>query len=334
MKRKFYLTILLLICSVTFLFAQGVNYRGTSAVNFLKIGMGAKLVGIAESDITFSQDASSLFWNPGAISRINNTSAVFSYSTWLVETNLTYFAFTLPTEFGTAGLDVTYFSSGDIEETTLEKQEGTGRVVSANDLSIGLAFAKNLTDRFSVGLKVKYIREQLVSVTADAFAFDIGSVFETSFLNNMKLGISLSNFGSQMQFDGNDLLVTHVVPGSPTNKQIPAILQTNEWNLPLFFRIGLATNAFEFENYKLAVSYAITDSRDYETRHNLGAAFTFMDVLTLRGGYRFNYDEATFSAGLGVAIPSDFMGKVMFDYAYTDFGELKDIHQLTVGLNF
>jgi hypothetical protein len=338
MKNYKIILVLNLVTMLFFLnqgiYAQGVNYVGTSAGNFLKIGLGAKSVAMAEANLTSAEDASFLYLNPGSISWLDKSSATFSYVQWLVQSNLSYLAVVFPTDYGNVGLDISYFGSGDIKETTLLRQEGTGRVVSASDLSIGLAYAKNLTDRFSVGLKVKYLSENLAAVSASTFAFDIGSVFVTSFLNNLRIGITLSNFGGALQFEGNDLLVTQVVPGSTTNKQIPATLQTNSWNLPLLFRIGVSTTAIDLDNYKLAINYMIVDSRDYDVRHNLGASFNIYDLVTLRGGYRFNYDETTFSAGIGIKAKTDFIGELMLDYAYTDFGRLNGINQFTLSLNF
>lgn len=313
---------------------QGVNYNGTSAANFLKVAMGAAYVGSGESNLCLAQDASTLWSNPGAISRVPKASALFAHSQWLVETGFTYVAVALPLAGFTAGVDLTYFGSGDMEETTLLKQDGTGRVVSASDLAIGGALARNLTDRFSVGIKLKYVREQLASASASAFAFDVGSVFETSFFNDMKIGIALSNFGGAMQFDGNDLLITHVVSGSPTNKQVPAVLETKQWDLPMVFRLGVATDFYRGEELVWSGSYAINDARDYETRHNLGTAVTLKKLLSLRGGYRINYDEATFSAGVGLAVPANFLGQVYFDYAFTDFGQFSSIHQFSLAVNF
>lgn len=338
MKKNKFTLLLILLTSFLFFYskpyAQGVNYVGTSVANFLKIGLGAKSVAIAEADITIADDASMLYINPGSISWLEKSSATFSYIQWLVQTNLSYLAVVLPTDYGNIGLDIAYFGSGDIKETTLLRQEGTGRVVSASDLSVGLVYAKNLTDRFSFGIKAKYLSENLASVSASTFAFDIGSVFVTSFLNNMKIGITLSNFGGSLRFEGNDLLVTQVVPGSTTGKQVPAILQTNSWNLPLLFRIGVSSNALELDNYKLGISYMVIDSRDYDVRYNLGASLQVYDLVTLRGGYRFNYDEATFSAGIGIKTKTDFIGDLMIDYAYTDFGRLNGINQFTLSINF
>jgi len=335
MKRKFsILSTFMFLLLGNLSFGQGVSYVGTSVANFLKIGLSAKAVAIAESDLNSIEDASVLYLNPATISRFENSSVSFSYIQWLVQSQLSYFAFNLPTELGSFGLDIVYFGSGDIMETTLLRQDGTGRIVSASDVSIGLAYARNLTDRFSVGLKVKYITEHLASVSSSTFAFDVGSVFETSILNRLKIGITLSNFGGSLRFEGNDLLVTQTVPGSTTNKQIPAILQTYSWDLPLLFRIGVSTNVLDYSNYKVRLSYMLIDSRDYNVRHNIGLSMNLYDLFTLRGGYRFNYDEATFSAGFGIKTKTDFLGEVLFDYAFTDFGRLKGINQFTLSINF
>ena len=312
--------------------AQEASYHGTSAANFLKIGLGAKASGMADAYVTFGEDASCLYWNPAASSRIGKPSVVFSNLQWLVDTDLNYLAVTVPFDFGTLGLDIAYFTSGDIIETTLEEQDGTGRMVSANDLALGLAYANNFTDRFSFGLKVKFIREQLASAEGSTVAFDVGSVFTTSFPGDLTIGLALANFGSDLQFSGNDLLVTHVVPGSPTGKQVPAILETQSWSLPLFFRLGLSATPYKSDAAEVVVAYTLIDSRDYEARHHLGAAVTFLNLFTVRGGYRFNYDEVTFSAGAGVKVDTGALGRLSVDYAYTDFGNLKGVHQITLGV--
>lgn len=324
----------IVICSVSFANAQGVNYIGTSAANFLKIQLGAKNVGSAGADITSAQDASCLYFNPGAISRINGASLSFSYLYWLVNTNLGYFSATLPTSYGTAGIDISYFSSGDMEQTTLDQQDGTGRYFSATDYAIGLAFAKNFTDRFSVGIKVKYIGENLSTVSSNAFAFDIGSVFTTSFLNNLELGLTLSNFGSQMQFSGQDLTVNHTVPGSPTNKVVPSNLETDSWNLPLFFQMGLTTKIIDAEDYNFSLSAAIVDQRDYTTRYNVGGDIQIFKAVDLRGGYRFNNNESNYTAGIGVSVKTEFAGAVHFDYALTNYQYLNSVQQFSLSFNF
>ncbi len=327
-------TLVLFLLTAVYGFSQGVSYRGNSAANFLKVDLSAKSVGMAEANITNVEDASCLNFNVGGISRLTGPSVSFSYVQWLVETSLGHCAITMPTEYGTVGLDVSFFNSGDMEETTLLKQDGTGKFITASDVSIGLSYGRNLTDRFSVGLKAKYIHEDLAAVSASAFAFDVGSIFETSFLNNMKIGISLSNFGSSLEFNGNDLLITHVVNGSATNKEVTGVLQTNAWDLPMFFQVGASTYVMKTDDISVLAAYCLIDSRDYGVRQKIGSEVELLKILRVRGGYRFNYDEATFSFGAGVKINAGAMGNLFFDYAYSDYGTLKGVNQISLGLNF
>lgn len=331
--NKAIIIILLVVTAGISVYAQGNVYVGTSSVNFLKTGIGAGNVGSGESELSFARDASILYWNPGAVSRLENVSMSVSYMNWLVKSNMANAAVTVPLGFITAGLDVTYFTSGDIEETTLADQDGTGRFFSATDLVLGLTAAKNITDRFSLGIKLKYINESLSSVSASAIAFDIGSVFTTSFLNNMQLGITLSNFGSSIQFSGNDLVTNQIVAGSPGNKVVPALLQTEKWSLPLLFRIGVSTNAIEMDNYVFRLSAAVLDTRDYETRFNAGGELELFKTLILRSGYKFNSDVSDFTAGLGLRSKSNYTGEMIFNYAYVNFKDFNSIHQVSLGFN-
>lgn len=317
-----------LIIFVNLLRAQNVNYAGTSVANFLKIGIGARAAGMGEAYMTNSSDAFCQFWNPGTISRISNTSFAFTSIDWLVNTNITYFGAVIPFSIGTFGLDIDYFGTGEIEETTIQEQEGTGRYFNASDMQIGLSYARNMTDRFSFGIKIKYLREDLAGVQANAIAFDVGSLFITNFYNQLRIGISLSNFGSKMQFNGKDLNVIYQVENSPSNKEVPAVLETKKWDLPLFFRLGISTDLIQIGSSRLTASLDILDSRDSKAKENLGIELGVAEFLFLRSGMRFGYDEVGYSFGGGINI-----SKFQFDYAWTDFGRFNPVQQFSFIIN-
>lgn len=314
--------------------SQNVDYAGTSVANFLKIGVGARAVAMGEAYVTESSDASSLYWNPGAISRIGHGNAVFSSIPWLVDTKITYLGVVLPLAIGTFGLDFHQFSSGDMEITTLQEQDGTRRFFDATDLQLGLTYSRALTDRFSVGMKFKYLKEDLAHVSANAFAFDIGSLFYTTFFNGMKVGMTLSNFGSKMTFEGRDLAVIYPIPGSPSNKEVPARMSTNSWDIPLFFRIGLSTYVLNNDAVQFLLSSSIIDARDAQTRYNLGTEVGIANLIFVRGGYRFNYSESTFSAGVGLDLSSTGIAGLRFDYSFADVGRFKTVQQFTLAVQF
>jgi hypothetical protein len=319
------------------LYAQEVDYSGTSVANFLKIGVGARQVAMGEAAIAVVNDASALFWNPAAVTRIEDLGSIsISSMNWLVDTRVSYVAGVINLkEFGFLGLDLQFLDYGEIEETTVYDQNGTGRFVDASDMSVGLGYARQLTERFSFGIKVKYIAEKLAGVTADAFGFDIGADFQTSFFNNnLRLAAALSNFGSKMQFSGRDLAVTYTIPGSPSSKQIPANLETLSWEIPLLFRFGISNYFINNEDFSLLAAYDILDSRDYDVRHNLGAEIGYRQMFFLRGGYKFNYDEVNYTAGIGFDMTSVIGYKLKLDYVFQDYGVFESLHQFSFGINF
>ncbi|NIT55309.1 MAG: hypothetical protein GWN00_03420, partial [Aliifodinibius sp.] len=96
---KSFLLILIILCFNGMVLSQDVDYAGTSAANFLKIGVGARSMSMGDAGITLSDDASALFWNPGAISRIPENSVNLSTINWLVDTKVTYAAVVLHTGY-------------------------------------------------------------------------------------------------------------------------------------------------------------------------------------------------------------------------------------------
>ena len=51
----------------------GGQRAGTSVFTFLNIGVSARAVGMGESVVALSQDASSVYYNPAAIAQLSDT---------------------------------------------------------------------------------------------------------------------------------------------------------------------------------------------------------------------------------------------------------------------
>ncbi len=293
---------------------------GTSMANFLKVGIGARALAMGDAYVAISEDISAMYWNPGALDRIRRSEIIVQQTNWLVGTKIYYIGACYRFgNLGTAGISAHYFSSGEIDETTLLFPDGTGRSFTADDFAIGLTYSKQITDRFSVGATVKLIRETLSKEKASAVAIDIGSIFETNFLNNLRIGMSLSNLGGSMRLSGSELSVQYASnPAYPT-KVIRSDLATEYWDIPLFFRFGLATDIMKNETYRWTLSGDIMDARDFIHRLSLGTEFGLRELIFLRGGYKFNSDEDTFTLGGGVQFQIAH-NALRLDYAYGRFG--------------
>ncbi len=308
------------------------DHVGTSVANFLKIGIGGKAVSMGDAFTAISDDPTALFWNPGGIGFQNKFALNFSYTQWIFETNSSFFGAVIPMgEFGTFGASVNSFSSGDIEETTITKPHGTGRVFDASDISIGLSYARMLTDRFSAGITLKFIEENLSLESATAFAVDVGSIFILDFDYNFRLGLVISNLGSNMKLSGLDLDRNITTENS---KLVEAQLKTFSWALPLTFRVGLAADILSTENHKVTVALEVNDARDFKARENVGLEYSFNSMFFLRGGYKFNYSEESYSAGLGLKYFVEGIGGIVVDYAFAEMSRLGQINRLSIGLSF
>jgi len=305
-----------------------LNQIGTSMANFLKIGMGARATAMGDAYVALADDISSLYWNPGGLPTMDGNEVLFQATNWFFDSKIYYFGLAYNFEsVGTVGLSLTSFTSGDIEETTVWEPEGTGRKFTANDFAVGLTFARQITERFSAGLTVKYIHESLDRVQGSTIAIDIGSVFVTNFLNSMRIGFVMSNLGGRMQLDGSDLTVQYLA--EPGTKYTRAQLGTESWDIPLLFRGGIASDVLNTESYRLTLSAEVMDSRDFTARMATGGEVALYDILFLRGGYKFRYDEADYTLGAGFKFNITGIG-IKLDYAYANYGLLDKSQRFSI----
>lgn len=339
MRKKIQEILLLFLMISLTAHAQESDQVGTSMANFLKIDVGSRASALGGAFVAMADDASATYWNPGGLVNVKKNEAMFQSTNWVADTKLYYMSVVVPLqEWGTIGASIYSFNSGDMEETTVSQPDGTGRLFNASDFMVGITYARTFTEQFSVGFTVKYISESLSREQASAMAFDIGSVFKTDILNGLRIGMTLTNLGGTMKLEGPDLNVRHDInTGLPTNKFVDASLGTQEWQLPLLFRVGIGTYVIKNEKSSLSVEAAFNDSRDYTTRYNLGSEFIFNIIedqsVALRLGYLGNYDEAGLTAGAGFLVTlGGFNFK--FDYAYADMNRLGNSQRYTLSILF
>ena len=239
---------------------------------------------------------------------------------------------------GTLGLSLTYLDYGDIEVTTLAEQDGTGEFFSASDMSLGLTYAYNLTDRFSLGGTVKYIQQKIWNSSATAIAMDLGVLFHSD-IYGLRIGATITNFGTGMQMDGKDLLVQHDIDPNiyGNNDQILANLQTDEFPLPLTFRIGLAMDVLDTEEHRFTIAADALHPNDNSESVNVGAEYMFNNLIAFRVGYKslfLDNSEEGLTAGVGLNYDFNTDFGVRVDYAYQDFGVLDYTQHFSLGIKF
>lgn len=321
--------------------AQNVSKKGTTAANLLEIGVGAKANGMGGAFVSISSDASALYWNAAGISKLEQYEAVISHTDWIAETKYDFAGLVIPMgEFGSFGFSFTSLSMDDMKVRTVEKPDGTGEYFSAGDMAFGITYSRMLTDRFSIGVTVKYIEQNIWHMSASAFAIDVGTLFHTDLFGGMTIGAVMSNFGTPMRLEGRDSRYFIRVDNSKlgSNERIPVNIELDKWDLPLFFQLGLSTNLVEQDSYKLTVAAdAVVPSNDYQSI-NIGTELTIMNYLKLRGGYNsFLLDDSEGGLSVGVGVDSKMLlsiASVNFDYSFRDFGRLNNVHSFSIGIKF
>lgn len=63
----------------------GGQRAGISTMQFLKIGVGGRAVGLGETFVAIANDASALYWNPAGIVQFNEQQAIFSHTEWVAD---------------------------------------------------------------------------------------------------------------------------------------------------------------------------------------------------------------------------------------------------------
>jgi hypothetical protein len=329
-------------------YTQSPTRVGTTAAEFLSIGYGPAGCAIGDAYVSSVNDISSIYWNPAGLSFMDQSEAIFSYQPWLVDIN-TFFTgagIVIP-KYGTLAIGLIGVDYGEMKVTTVDMQQGTGEFFSANDYAFSFSYGRRLVTWFGFGASVKYINSSIWHSSADAFAVDLGVQIQTPFFSptrreqhGLKIGMSLANYGTKMQYSGIDLMRSvDISPDEAGNyKDSQVNFATDEWDLPIIFRAGMSIHPISTSRQQLTIAADALHVNNNSESVNMGAEYMFsapgVGKFFLRGGYRALFlKDSEFGPAFGFGVMKQFFGNmgVKFDYAYRDIGLLGYVN--TFGMN-
>jgi len=307
-----------------------VTKVATSAANWLKLESGARGIGMGGSQTASGIGVSAIPYNPASVTFLNQEQEVYySKVNYLAGISHNTIAYGRKMTFSDyLGIHLFYLDSGPIGVTTIWEPDGTGEDYHVRNYALRLVYARLLTDRLRIGGCIKYIREDIYTMSMQSFLIDIGSNFNTG-LYGLMLGMSVSNFGPDVQFHGEGLEVQ--VPDTiDVEKRL--LRKTKKFPVPLMFRLGLKKDIFGVEEdavHRLTFSMDGINPIDYVLYWSIGTEYAWRGLAFVRAGTHIGHDTAGLSLGGGLK-----WKMIAVDYAYVNYGILEETHQFGISLEF
>ena len=309
MKRVIYLFVVAIFLSNN-LWA-GV---GTTGAAFLKIGVGARPIGMGSAYTALANGVSAIYWNPAGLANLEKREVSAMYSEWISDIRYSFLGYGNPIRKGTVGASLVYLSMGDMEKRG-EGREKEGSF-GASDLAATLSYSRQVSKSTSLGINLKIIHQRIEEETATGIALDLGNIYKTP-IKNLSLGITIQNIGPKMVF---------IKEGYP---------------LPLTFTIGTGYNIASILNLALDVKHQLIEGR---TNICFGTEYLPFQVFALRCGYLARFLKSGINLtskdqklgdvyGLGGGLGFKFLG-CQLDYAFIPFGALGDTHRISFSVSF
>ncbi len=348
MRKIIYTLLIVGLLQAAFLEKPTFTKVGFTGASFLKVSATARVQGLGGAFTAIANDINALYLNPAGLKDLKETAVLANYTDWIGDFTYNYIAFAMPLPYGAFGIQVGMMNYGQFEETTLDQPDGTGTTLSASSSFVGFSYARALTDKLGVGLTLKVIREAIARESASGFAIDLGTHYNTGF-KNLRIAMALQNYGADMSFKGPDLDISGIPEDwieyyNYGGTSLPTTFKTAPYKLPLFFRLGIASDLVDVPNHELSWALDLIHPNDGAEKVMTGFEYTFDRMLSLRFGYRLDpdrtYDEWAekkytygLSGGLGLKLgfgPS----RIGVDYAVLDNGLLGLNHFVTLTYSF
>lgn len=341
---------------------DGFSFIGNAGGEFLTIPVGARGVAMGQAFTAVVDDISALWWNPAGLGFMRSPSALFTNVNMPLDAQINFLGVGAPVfgGNGTVGGALTVLSFDKMEVTTIEEPLGNGQQFDTYSTSVQGTYAHNISDRFTAGASVKWAHENIFGVVSDAYQFDFGTNYHTTFAGRgIRLAFVVQNLGTNFKAEGSRLQTEGRPPDFPTfpnSGDLPLEFRTQDFRPPTTLKTALAYYLLESESSSFIVNAEFSAPRQLETTYSFGGEWAqtlipasnggVATTLAARAGYTYQQDEEDLGdspnendvfrgLGFGAGLQFDFGAfGTGFDYAYRDWGRLGGTNNFSVAMLF
>ena len=337
----FALILLMILMQSQNIFSQRQKL-GQTGMKFLNVSLDARASAFGDAVTSLETNSSAMFYNPAGMARFEGYADIsLGQTQWIAD--IKYYngsiAFApFDGDYGVLGLSFVSVDYGDFYGTVrADNDQGFLDVgtFSPTAIAFGIGYAKSLSEKFAVGGNVKYVRQSLGTGVIDnvvldpattnyaggttqdnkldVLAFDFGVIYKTGF-KSLNIGMSIRNFSREVKY------------------------KEEGFQLPLIFQIGSSFNFSDIleldkNEHSILLTADANHPRDFPEQILVGFEYTFMNFLSLRGGYSAPNDERDVTAGVGLKQNIEGLN-LGIDYSYTDFGIFSSVHRITINFAY
>jgi len=248
---------------------------GETGFAFLKLGVGARPMGMGSAYVAIANDPTAVYWNPAGLASIEKTQVTAMHNEWIQDFRQEFVAVGAHAGPGSLGFGFSGFYADEFE-----RRDDTGVLTGHfgfNDIAMTGAYAMKVAPGLDAGLALRYVREMIDQEDATSFMGDVGAQY--------KLRDTGVTFGAAVQNVGGD------------SKFI-----SESFPLPMTWRVGAAaTRALPKLQGSGTLTAEIRQSKSDDTHVHLGGEYSYKEHVALRLGGMFGYDDQSLSFGLGLA---------------------------------
>lgn len=319
---------------------------GSNAAEFLRIGAGARALGMGEAYGPIAEGAEAIYWNPAGLAQVRDLQVSYSRQEFATYFHHDFAAAAYPSKLlrGTVGASYTRLSQENLPVVTSANQ--TIGSFSPHSDAVSLAYAHSFdssdperadreyfSDSWSVpgayhplahereiwsgslmvGFAIKGVYESIYDQNASAFALDGGALFKPAPLPDMTLSMAFRNLGGKEQF----------------------VSENN--NLPFEADLGMS---YDVRSWKSRFLPALEVALPYygNPYAKLGAEYEWpigdLTRVAVRGGYKTQTISGLSPlSGLTFGVGGQYK-KVSVDFGFEPLAELGNVFRLTIGVRW